>query len=71
LESFEPFTDVDPSFINYGTIRVTKKSRNVFVLSGTAELKRSMGNEIIVSIFQLNFQQNFLDGAPKKQNDRI
>jgi hypothetical protein len=58
LESFEPITDGDPSFINYGTLRVTKKSRNVFVLSGTAELKRSIGNEIIVSIFQQNFSES-------------
>lgn len=48
FESFEPYVGTDPSFMSYGTLRVTKKSRQTFVISGDFEMKRNIGNEIMV-----------------------
>lgn len=48
FESFEPYVNTDPTFMSYGTLRVTKKSRHTFVISGDFEIKRNIGNEITV-----------------------
>lgn len=49
LESFDSLPDSDPTFMNYGTVRVSKKKRNLFVLSGEFEFMKNFGDEIIVS----------------------
>ncbi|XP_039433816.1 uncharacterized protein LOC120416197 [Culex pipiens pallens] len=37
LDSLEPNPNSDKAFINYGTLRVSKKSRNLFVVAGYFE----------------------------------
>ena len=48
FESFEPYAGTDPGFMSYGTLRVTKKSRHTFVITGDFEFKRNIGDEITV-----------------------
>lgn len=48
FESFEPYSGTDPEFMSYGTLRVTKKNRHTFVISGDFEYKKNIGDEITV-----------------------
>ncbi|CAO1395977.1 unnamed protein product [Diamesa hyperborea] len=50
FESFEPYSGTDPEFMSYGTLRVTKKSRHSFVISGDFEFKRNIGDEITMKL---------------------
>lgn len=50
IDSFEPVSDYDKTTVLLGTIRVTRKSRNNFVLSGDFELLKNFGNEYTVSL---------------------
>ncbi|EAT41910.1 AAEL006503-PA [Aedes aegypti] len=54
LDSFEPYSGTDPSFIDYGTLRVSKKSRNVFVIDGKFELFQNGGDETRI-VYQITF----------------
>ncbi|XP_065090371.1 uncharacterized protein LOC135711430 [Ochlerotatus camptorhynchus] len=46
----------DPEFLDMGTLRVTKKSRNLLVVSGTWECFQTMGDEVqfVLSLFSKN-----------------
>lgn len=48
FDSFEPYAGTDPNFMSFGTLRITKKSRHMFVISGDFDFKKNMGNEITV-----------------------
>lgn len=50
LESFTPSSNSDFNLIDYGTVRVTKKQRNQFSISGDFILKRNLGNDQTVTI---------------------
>lgn len=45
IESFKGTADTDPTFMSFGTTRVTKKGRNSFVVSGDLEFLKNFGNE--------------------------
>ncbi|XP_062554887.1 uncharacterized protein LOC134219980 isoform X4 [Armigeres subalbatus] len=52
LDSFEPYSGTDPNFIDYGTLRVSKKSRNLFVIDGKYELFQNGGDEVRI-VYQI------------------
>ncbi|KXJ77181.1 hypothetical protein RP20_CCG008148 [Aedes albopictus] len=64
IDSFEPYSGTDPTFIDYGTLRVSKKSRNVFVIDGKFEIFQNGGDEtrIIYQIFFGDQRQPMLSG---------
>lgn len=39
----------DPTFMNYGNLRLTRIGRNHFVISGELEFLQTFGDEIYVS----------------------
>lgn len=45
IDSFQALPDTDPEFVSFGTIRVTRKDRTTFVISGDMEYLRNFGNE--------------------------
>ncbi|XP_038120748.1 uncharacterized protein LOC119770266 [Culex quinquefasciatus] len=45
IDSFEPDADIDVSYLTMGTLRVTRKKRNSFSLSGDFEANQNWGNE--------------------------
>lgn len=51
LNSFEMNTDIedDSNWIDWGDLRMKKVSKNKFVVTGSFEFKRNMGNEQKVS----------------------
>ncbi|XP_055543739.1 uncharacterized protein LOC129729253 [Wyeomyia smithii] len=48
IVSFEPLSTYDKTALLLGTIRVTRKARNTFVMSGDVEFLRNWGNEYTV-----------------------
>lgn len=60
IESFQGTADTDPNFINFGTTRVTKKSRHVFVISGDFEILKNLGNEYNIKTEVLNAENKIL-----------
>ncbi|CAO1406426.1 unnamed protein product [Diamesa tonsa] len=60
IESFQGTADTDPEFVNFGTTRVTKKSRHVFVVSGDFEILKNMGNEYNIRTEILNFENKVI-----------
>lgn len=45
LESFKPSSRSDQDLIDYGTLRITKVSKNNFTISGDFSLKKNVANE--------------------------
>ncbi|XP_058447086.1 uncharacterized protein LOC131427689 [Malaya genurostris] len=45
IDSFEPEPGFDTSYITVGSVRVSRKSRNRFAISGEFELYQNLGNE--------------------------
>jgi hypothetical protein len=50
LLSFERLSNSDPEFCDFGTLRLKKKGRNQFVVSGEFKYLKTFGDEIDVSI---------------------
>jgi ganglioside GM2 activator len=46
IRSFQKLPETDPSVVNFGTLRLKKKSRNRFVIDGHFELFINIGNDI-------------------------
>lgn len=53
IDSFVPDPGSDANVVDFGTIRLTKKARNHFVISGTFEIFRNIGNDAKGSIVVL------------------
>lgn len=51
LESFKPSSRSDQDLIDYGTLRITKVSKNNFTISGDFSLKKSIANEKRVEFY--------------------
>lgn len=51
LEKFEPFSMTDKEYFDPGTLRIGRKGRNLYVISGNFSLNKNIGNEILVIIF--------------------
>ncbi|XP_039433811.1 uncharacterized protein LOC120416193 [Culex pipiens pallens] len=45
MDSLEPDPNSDASFIDYGTLRVSKKSRNLFVIAGYFEYLQNLDDD--------------------------
>lgn len=48
LQKFEPFTMTEKDYFDPGTLRVGRKKRNVFVISGNCSIFKNLGDEIMV-----------------------
>jgi hypothetical protein len=46
--TFQALPESDPDFIDFGTLRLKKKAKNHFVISGEFEVKQNFGNEFNV-----------------------
>jgi len=57
LNSFEknPKIEDDGNWIDWGDLRMKKKAKNKFTLTGVFEFKRNMGDEQRVSLKSINF----------------
>lgn len=60
IESFQGTADTNPEFINFGTTRVTKKSRHEFVVSGDLEIMKNLGNEFNIKTEIFNGENKVL-----------
>ncbi|XP_058825701.1 uncharacterized protein LOC131685775 [Topomyia yanbarensis] len=49
VNSFEPDPNIDAAFLTMGTVRVTRKNRNRFAITGDFELNQNWGDENEVS----------------------
>lgn len=49
FEKFEPFTSTEMEYFDPGTLRITRKGRNNFVISGDYTFMKNMGDESYVS----------------------
>ena len=45
MNSFKPMPETDPSFVTYGDLRISKKARNSYMITGTFSLLKSVGND--------------------------
>ena len=50
LDTFESFTNTGKDFFDPGTLRIKRKARNNFVLSGNFEIFKNFGDETLVKI---------------------
>ncbi|EAT41906.1 AAEL006504-PA [Aedes aegypti] len=64
INSYRLDPETDPSVYKTGTLRVTKKSRNLVVVSGTWELLQNMGED--VECVHSVFRKSELSGQYKK-----
>lgn len=48
LDKFEPFSSTGKDYVDPGTLRIVRKGRNVFAMSGNFTMFKNMGNEVIV-----------------------
>ena len=48
LDTFEPFTSTGTDFFDPGSLRIKRKGRNNFVLSGDFETFKNFGEETLV-----------------------
>ncbi|XP_055644757.1 uncharacterized protein LOC129780469 [Toxorhynchites rutilus septentrionalis] len=64
INSFEPNSKTDPAFMDYGTLRVAKKSRNLFVIAGEFEFFTNMDDstKIVYEIFYGDNSKPLLSG---------
>lgn len=49
LEKFEPFSMTEKDYFDPGTLRIGRKGRNLYVISGNFSLNKNMGNEVLVT----------------------
>lgn len=47
LDKFEPFSTTGKDYVDPGTLRIVRKGRNVFAISGNFTVFKNMGNEVI------------------------
>lgn len=48
LEKFEPFTMTEKEYFDHGTLRVGRKGRNLYVISGNFSINKNLGDEVMV-----------------------
>lgn len=58
IKSFKPYPNSKPDFINYGDLRLSKKSRNSFVITGSFSLFMNIGNEFMSKFEALRQDSN-------------
>jgi hypothetical protein len=56
MHSFEVMPETDKSFIDTGTLRLKKKSRNQFTVSGEFEQLQNIGPELEVSLTTIDLK---------------
>ncbi|XP_055644106.1 uncharacterized protein LOC129780149 [Toxorhynchites rutilus septentrionalis] len=49
IDSFEPDSEIDSNYLKLGTLRVTRKKRNCFVITGDFELIKNWGNDNVAT----------------------
>ncbi|XP_058465343.1 uncharacterized protein LOC131438946 [Malaya genurostris] len=57
IDRFEPFPNTDSSLLSFGTLRLSRKARNVFVVTGAFELFKNVDNDYKIST-ELFFAQS-------------
>lgn len=48
LDNFEPFSSTGKDYVDPGTLRIVRKGRNAFAISGNFTINKAMGNEVLV-----------------------
>lgn len=48
LEKFEPFTMTEKEYFDHGTLRVVRKGRNLYAISGNFSINKNLGDEVTV-----------------------
>lgn len=59
MDSFTPYPNSDPSYIDYGTVRIVKRSRSKLEISGNFTIFRNLGRELQV-VLDYGFVRNGL-----------
>lgn len=50
LDKFEPFSETGKEYVDFGTLRILRKGRNNFVMSGNFSVNKPLGDEVNVRI---------------------
>ena len=60
VEKFSPIRTNDETFMDYGTFRAARKSKNLYILAGNLEFKRNVGDKTNVRYEVFNEQNQLV-----------